>query len=237
MQFWVRAPLAALWFAISSILGFFVSVVLWRDPSNGYRFARIFAWGGLPLLGIKVRLVNPERLHDHRPCVFVANHQSDIDLFIFSYFYPPRTVVTGKKEVFWIPFFGVMFYAMGNVILDRKNRHRAVAALDRAVERIRTDNTSVWIFPEGHRNATRPMLPFKKGAFHLAIQAGVPIVPLVCGDHTKLLDPGKRMLKGGTVEVRFLEPIPSEGKDVETLLQETRLRMEEALPLADEGTR
>lgn len=237
MAFWLRGIAAAIWFCIACTIGFFVSVVLWRNPSNGHRFARILAPGVLPLLKLRVRLVNPERLLDHQPCVYVANHQSNIDLFIFCHFYPPRTVVTGKKEVFWIPFFGVMFYAMGNVILDRKRRDRAVETLNRAVERIRDDRVSVWIFPEGHRNAKRPMLPFKKGAFHLAQQAGVPIVPVVCGDHTRLFDPGKRLLRGGTVEVRFLEPIPTGDKSIDALIEETRARMEEGLKLADEGTR
>lgn len=239
MRFLLKVVPTALWFAFSCAVGFIVSVLRWGDPSNGHRFARIFAWGGLRLLGIQVRVVNAEGLVTARPCVYVANHQSMMDLFFCCHFYPPRTLVTGKKEVIWIPFFGIMFYAMGNVILDRQRRGKAIAALDRAVERIRNEQVSVWVFAEGTRNRGGPMLPFKKGAFRLAMQAGVSIVPLVLGPHARLLDPRRFKADPGVLEVRVLEPIPTAGldpADVDALIARTRAAMEEAMRLADAGT-
>ena len=240
VRFWIRALAAGAWFVFSCLVGFVLTLVRWRDASNAHRFARFLSWGGVRALGIQVHVVGEENLLAAQPCVYVANHQSVVDILVLGGIYPPRTLVTGKKELLWIPVFGPMFYAMGNILLDRGRKTSAVAALGKAAERMRKERVSVWVFPEGHRNAERPMLPFKKGAFHLALQARVPVVPIVCGQHGRFLDSKRREARPGVVEVRVLEPIRTEGMPphaVTSLLHETRRRMEEALQLADEGTR
>src|SRR5579862_4324616 len=126
-MFYIRALLAALWFLASSAVGLAMALVRWGDPSNGYRFGRLCAWGTLRLLRLRVQVEGAERLYSSQPCIYVANHQHNMDLFTFGSMYPPRTVVIGKKEIMRIPVFGLMFKAMGNILLDRERHHSAVS--------------------------------------------------------------------------------------------------------------
>lgn len=240
MRFWIRCLAAGLWFAVACVIGFFLALVRWRNVSNGHRFARLAAWGVLPLLGLRVRVVGAERLAETHPCVYVANHQSSLDVTVLGMAYPERTIVTGKKELIWLPFFGLMFFAMGNLLIDRSRKRNALTALRKVGERMRAESLSVWVFPEGHRNPERPMLPFQKGAFHMAQLAGVPIVPIVCGDYRPLIDLSRRVCRPGVIEVRVLDPLPTTGlgrDGLEQLMQTTRERMDEALAQADAATR
>lgn len=236
----MRSLAAGGWLLFTSIVGFFLALVRWRHVSNGHSFARLAAWGVLPLLGLRVRVLGEERLLEAQPCVYVANHQSILDVPVLGRLYPVRTIVTGKKELIWVPFFGIMFFAMGNLLIDRSRKRNALTALRKVAERMRDEHLSVWVFPEGHRNPRRPMLPFQKGAFHMAQLAGVPIVPIVCGDYSELIDTSRGVSRSGVVEIRVLEPLPTQGlgrDGLEQLMQTTRERMDEALALADAATR
>lgn len=113
------------------------------------------------------------------------------------------------------------------VFIDRANRTTARAAFDSAAETMRTERQNVFIFPEGTRSyAEQPeLLPFKKGAFHLAIQAGVPIVPIVVANYSHVLNVKKREFHPGVVDVSVLPPINTKGKtaaDVDDLVKKTR---------------
>ncbi len=122
----------------------------------------------------------------------------------------------------------------GTVFIDRANRKDAVASFDSAVRQIQGDKQSVWIFPEGTRsNFTTPdLLPFKKGAFHLAIQAGVAIVPVVVQNYSHLYNTRNRTFNSGTVKVVVLDPITTvslTAADVDALAIDTRQKMLMAL--------
>jgi len=124
------------------------------------------------------------------------------------------------------------------VFLDRANRTASRAAFDGAAATMRTDRQSVFIFPEGTRSyAESPMLlPFKKGAFHLAIQAQVPIVPVVCANYSHVLNTKKRRFRPGTIDVTILPPISTKDctvKDVDSLVEKTRkVMMDELIRLS-----
>lgn len=92
----------------------------------------------------------------------------------------------------------------GTVFIDRSNRKSAIAAFDGAIREIRDNKQSVWIFPEGTRShfATPDLLPFKKGAFHLAIQAGVPIVPVVVANYSHVLHVRDRSFEQGLIKIK-----------------------------------
>lgn len=120
------------------------------------------------------------------------------------------------------------------VFIDRANRATARAAFDSAVKTMRSSRQSVFIFPEGTRSyAFEPtLLPFKKGAFHLAVQAQVPIVPVVCANYNNVLDAKKRKFNSGIVDVSVLPPIPTKGltsADVDGLVEKTRNAMMDEL--------
>lgn len=116
--------------------------------------------------------------------------------------FPKRASMVAKKELQWVPLFGQFLTASGSVFLDRSNNAMAVKSLAAAGRSIKTRGTSLWLFPEGTRSLSREnqLLPFKKGAFHLAVEAGVPIVPVVCENYSWLYGPGK--LESGTLRIR-----------------------------------
>ncbi|MBY5993718.1 1-acylglycerol-3-phosphate O-acyltransferase [Ferrimonas balearica] len=185
---------------------------------NVHRIARYFGKVS-PLLGLKVIRRGEERMKPEPAVVYVGNHQNNFDLFIQSSMVPKGTVSIGKKSLVWIPFFGQLYWLTGNILIDRKNRSKAIATIENAARKIRDKALSVWIFPEGTRSRGRGLLPFKSGAFHTAIQAGVPIVPVIssCQGDIKL---GRR--KNGVVIVEALEPICTKGlsrEDVRELAQ------------------
>ena len=120
------------------------------------------------------------------------------------------------------------------VFIERKSRSQALAAFDTAAEHMHTNKQSVYIFPEGTRSYSEhaDLLPFKKGAFHLAVQAQVPIVPVVVANYSNVLSLRRKVFRGGRIPVKVLEPVETKGKgreDVDGLLEEVRGRMLEAL--------
>ncbi|KAF2124217.1 1-acylglycerol-3-phosphate O-acyltransferase [Dothidotthia symphoricarpi CBS 119687] len=169
-----------------------------------------------------------------RPAVFVGNHQSELDVLMLGCIFPQYCSVTAKSSLKWMPFLGWFMSLSKTVFIDRANRATARAAFDSAVDTMRSSRQSVFIFPEGTRSyASEPtLLPFKKGAFHLAVQAQVPIVPIVCANYSNVLDAKKRRFNPGVVDVSVLPPIPTKGltsADVDRLVEKTRNAMMEEL--------
>jgi len=230
---YLQSSFVILWLVLCSTFGTLYAIIRWGYLNTDRDFARIFSWGVLKILRIRVEVEGREHLQTGQPCIYIANHQSNLDVATFGGVYPQKTVVIGKKELHWIPFFGIFFVASGNIIIDRKKRDKAVAGLSHAVEEIRKKGISIWIFPEGTRNrAGEGLLPFKRGAFHMAVQAGIPLVPLVSAPLSSVVSWKQRHIKGGTLRVRVLPPIPTKGlneSQVETLSQEVREKMLEAL--------
>ena len=230
---YLRIALILLWLFVSCMLGLFGCLVRWGDLNLDRDFGRFFSWGALRLSNLKASVEGLEHLEAHQPCIYVANHQSVIDMFSFGKIYPCRTIVIGKKELRWIPLFGLFFAAAGNIMINRQKRVKAIAGLGQAVDAIQKRNASIWIFPEGTRNETgKGLLPFKKGAFHMAISAGVPIVPILSSPVDLIFNWKKRTFRGGRMQIRVLPPIPSAGltsDDLDKLSDTVREKMLEAL--------
>ena len=125
----------------------------------------------------------------------------------------PTTVTVGKKSLLWIPFFGQLYWLTGNLLIDRENRAKAHNTISELVEQFKKKKISFWMFPEGTRSRGRGLLPFKTGAFHAAMAAGVPIIPIVVSDtHDKVK---LNRLKNGLAIVEMLPPV--EPKEFENL--------------------
>lgn len=190
------------------ILGTLYSFIRFRNPSNVGIFARWF--GRLhPLFGLKVEHRYPANADKVGRCIYIGNHQNNYDMVTISYMVMPRTVSVGKKSLIWVPFFGILYWATGNIFLDRDNRSKAHNTMSELARRINEDNLSIWMFPEGTRSRGRGLLPFKTGAFHAAIAAGVPIVPVVCSTTHNKIDLNR--WDNGTVICEMLEPIDVSG--------------------------
>lgn len=229
-------------FALAGVFGglsFFVLAVaalahyaLFR---NGEKAAMVWIRGfGVAMtrfLGWKVAVENLDTLRGASGSVVVGNHQSNLDIATWATFFPWRSVAVGKKEIEKIPFFGWLWRVSNNILIDRSNPEKAHQSLAAAAERIRKERLNVWVLPEGHRNAGPEMLPFKKGAFHLAIAAQVPVIPLATSPMGTVLDAKRWLVCPGLVRVRVLPPILTAGmteEDVDRLSLAAREAIERA---------
>jgi 1-acyl-sn-glycerol-3-phosphate acyltransferase len=199
---WLVAALLLLIFAPPVVL----LGTLFRRQNWIYWWANWGARNWLRLSGIKVTVSGRERLDPNQPYVFVANHYSYLDAAPLFAYTGRKMGVIAKKELLKAPILG---YAMGfvNVIaIDRSNRERAVETLRIATERLRS-GVSFGVCPEGTRAKPGEMLPFKKGAFHMAVQAGVPIVPMALKNSDQLMARGSGEAWPGTIEMIMMEPV------------------------------
>ena len=165
------------------------------------------------LLGLEVEVRLAESAKKIGPVVYVANHQSGLDMFTISSAVQPNTVTVGKKSLKWIPFFGQMYWLTGNILIDRVNTNKALGTITQTVKKIKDKGLSVWLFPEGTRSNGRGLLRFKTGAFRTAAEAGVPIVP-VCSSNLHGAIKWNRW-NNGKVIIEILPPVyfTDENKD------------------------
>lgn len=183
-----------------------------------YRIAMRVARAGVRLVGIEVEVQGREQLDSATTYIFMCNHVSNIDPPIVVPLIPGRTSVLAKKELFRVPLLGRAMRMASLVPVDRKNREAAIASLRAAVDVVRA-GVSMTIFPEGMRSSDGRLLPFKKGPFYLAMEAGVPIVPMtIVGTHW-VWPKGKFAVRPGKVTVIFHAPLDSRAfADREVLL-------------------
>lgn len=187
-----------------SLAGILICLTSPRNPKHVMTFGRMY--GKLShVFGIKMVYRIPEEAKHYGSCVYVGNHQNNYDMITMSNAVQPRTVTVGKRSLIWIPFFGQLYWISGNILIDRSNRSKAHNTITQVADQIKKRNISVWMFPEGTRSRGRGMLPFKTGAFHAAMAAGVPVVP-VCVSTTQ----GRIKLNrwnNGVVIVEMLPPV------------------------------
>jgi 1-acyl-sn-glycerol-3-phosphate acyltransferase len=220
------------YFLLCSALGIVWLLVSPRNRQTLYYFGRVFCRGLVRMMRWRIAVENRERLEELRPCVFVANHQSFLDVVTFGSIFPPKTVSAGKREIGRIPVFGAFYRLSGNLVIDRGRPRDAHASLEEAGKVLREEGVSVWFMPEGHRNTGKELLPFKSGAFRLARAAGVPLVPIVAEPLVVIVDTRARRARAGTLRVRVLEPVAPEelqSRDLASIATETRERMQREL--------
>lgn len=155
--------------------------------------------------GVTFEVEDPNNyLTTTRPAVFIGNHQTELDVLVLGHVFPPWCSITAKKSLKNIPFLGWFMNLSGAIFLDRANSTSARNAMSGAVNEMQKKKQSVYMFPEGTRSyAKEPMLlPFKKGAFHLAVQAGVPIVPVVVANYSNVLYVQGWRFNSGTIPIK-----------------------------------
>jgi 1-acyl-sn-glycerol-3-phosphate acyltransferase len=224
---WValNLALATLFFGIIAIIGSLLRIrgrlYYWATQ----QWSRAVLWASnVPVFAHGMR-----RIDWNRPQVLVSNHVSFYDVFALAGILPAPYAFVAKKELERIPFFGMAWKAAGHISVDRSDRARAVQSLRHAAESIRTQRSTVIIFPEGTRSLTGTMLPFKKGAFMLASEAGVPVIPVIVRGSAEIQRPGSLRIHPREVHVHFGDPLdPSDfaGQGIEAFIAATRARME-----------
>src|SRR5579863_5701076 len=194
---------------------------------------RLFNWGayaGVWITGVRVEIVGMERFDHSRSYIFMTNHVSNLDPPIQIPLIPRRTSVMVKRELFKYPILGRAMRMGSLVPVDRGNRDAGIEAV-RAAKSVVNQGLNMTIYVEGHRSFDGKLLPFKKGPFYLAMECGVPVIPItIVGTHYTM--PKARFaIKPGLVKVIFHPPI--EPKDFGTrdcLMEKVRAAIESALP-------
>jgi len=174
----------------------------------------------ITLAGVELVVTGEEHL-ENRPAVFILNHQSNIDLFLAAKLIRHDAVGIAKKELKSYPVIGQMMQAAGIIFVDRKDSAKAIKQLAPAVDALK-GGTSIIIFPEGTRSYDYQLGSFKKGAFHMAMQAGVPLIPIVIKNAHDAMPRGSNMFRPTAIEISILPPV--ETKDWKSSEMTTHVR-------------
>jgi len=224
--------------ALLAILGTPVLFVSWLlgKPELVYPWALFGGRNWLRLSGMKVSVKGIEFLDPKQTYVFIANHRSYLDTATLFVYTGRRIGLLAKKELLKVPILG---YGMGFVnimAIDRSNRERALETTTAATERIRS-GISFGVFAEGTRAKPGQFLPFKKGAFYMAVQAGVPIVPVAIKNTDVLMGKGTSHSRPGTIEFVLLPPVATAGlssdEGVQALVKQIHLTIARELRVAE----
>ncbi|XP_009475375.1 PREDICTED: 1-acyl-sn-glycerol-3-phosphate acyltransferase beta [Nipponia nippon] len=182
--------------------------------------------------GLRFEVKGREHLEVEGPAIIVSNHQSMLDMMGLMEVLPNDCVQVGKKELMYAGTVGLIIYLGGVIFINRKSTTNAKMVMAEVAKTMVTDNVKVWVYPEGTRNCTGDLLPFKKGAFHLAVQAQVPVIPVVYSSFTSFYNPKKNLFTSGKIKVEVLPPIETKGltsDDVSDLTDKCFRTMRETL--------
>lgn len=213
----IRAVLNTALVALLTIVGAVAALISRLFDSSGDTVLRLARWWSrtiCTLSGVKVDVEGHLALDPSHSYVFMANHLSTIDIWALYVALPLPVRMIAKKQLATIPLFGWAMWAGRFIFIDRHNAISARRSIDRAKERIRA-GASVLLFPEGTRSRDGQLQPFKKGGFHLAIDAGAPIVPVALHGTRELMPRKSLRVKPGRVRVTIGAPIPTEGLGVD----------------------
>lgn len=188
--------------------GVIVSIILTcigKQQIAQWATARAFHYVMRLTTGVHFEVEDPnDYLGTTRPAVFIGNHQSELDVLMLGAMFPKYCSVTAKAQLKHIPFLGWFMRLSGSIFIDRASSKDARSAMQGAAQEIQTKRQSVYMFPEGTRSYTKDptLLPFKKGAFHLAVQAGVPIVPCVVANYSYVLYIKGMVFNAGIIPIK-----------------------------------
>jgi 1-acyl-sn-glycerol-3-phosphate acyltransferase len=195
-----------------------------------YWLAMRIAYGGIRLVGVPVEVIGLDRFDHAGTYIYMCNHVSNLDPPIVVPLIPRRTSVLVKRELFKIPVLSRAMRLGRLVPVDRRNRDAAIESIHRAAEVLR-DGLNMIVFPEGTRSTTGKLLSFKKGPFHLALESGVPIIPMTIYGTETMMPKGDWRIHSGKVTLIFHSPIsPADYPEREKLMRVTRETIASALP-------
>ena len=193
---------------VGSVIASLPLLALTRSARETTNFViGVFGDYGAAMAGVRLDLRGERNLWTSRPCIFVFNHQSQADVLIIARLLRRDISGIGKRELREVPVIGKLLELGGMVFVDRARTRDAVHAMAPLVDAIRRDGKSVCIAPEGSRSTTATLGSFKKGAFHLAMQASVPIVPIVIHNSGDVQPKNEFVMRPATVRVDVLPAI------------------------------
>jgi 1-acyl-sn-glycerol-3-phosphate acyltransferase len=224
LTFWgLAAPVAAL-------IGFPWTFIT-GDIRLLYGMFMFGAFNGVRLTGVRVQTVGLDKLDPARTYIFMSNHVSNLDPPITIPLIPRRTSVMVKKELFSYPILGQAMRIGSLVPVDRGNRDSGIESVKIAKQVVQQQGINMAIYVEGHRSFDGKLMPFKKGPFYLAMECGVPVVPITITGTHYVMPKGRFAIKPGTATVIFHPPIePKDFGSRECLMEKVRSGIESGLP-------
>ena len=229
---------AMIWAAIVTVVvatGTVITMYLSSRPGAFRICSRIWGTGIMTGMGIFVRSTGTERVPKSGSYVFAINHQVALDIPAVGSVIPVPFGWVAKAELERVPFLGPAIRSSPSVFIDRSHPKKSVESMRRAGEKIR-DGVSVAIFPEGSRSHSGDIGAFKRGAFLLAIEAQVPVIPVTIINAHEVFNEKKRIARPGVIRVEFGDPIDISGwdrKDIPRLVELVRGEMERVLGIED----
>jgi len=225
--------LLGFWFTSIALLAplLILLTLITKNENFIYSPVRLFIRAGLAMVGVRIEVSGLERLDPNQTYIFTPNHQSLIEVPLFVTYLGRNPAYLGKKEVFKYPVFGYGIRLIGVVPVDRSNSPAAVESAKLATANLRKGKSYV-VYPEGTRSRDGRMLPFKKGAFMMAIDAGVPVVPVTVSGATRIMPKAQIKVFPSTVRITVHEPISTAGyskENVSELVEKTRAKVFSAL--------
>ncbi|XP_031306729.2 1-acyl-sn-glycerol-3-phosphate acyltransferase beta [Camelus dromedarius] len=174
-------------------------------------FVRSFKY----IYGLRFEIKGRQKLEEDRSCVIISNHQSILDMMGLMEVLPDRCVQIAKRELLFLGPVGLIMYLGGVLFINRQHSRTAMTVITTVGEHMVREKLKVWIYPEGTRNDNGDLLPFKKGAFYLAVQAQVPIIPVVYSSFSSFYNTKTKLFTAGTIKVEVLDAIPTSGLTVD----------------------
>ena len=194
--------LIILWTAISGLLGIVLMLITWNGQWVHYFEGRyLFCPPVLFIARVKLKVTGLENLDTKKPCIYVSNHVSHLDVVAIARAIPLGLFYIGKKELKKVPILGQYMYLIGHIFIDRKNREKAMASMRKAAQLINRGK-SVITFPEGTRTRNGKTAIFKRGTFIIAKEGSIDIQPIAVVNADKILPRDSFTIKPGTIEVR-----------------------------------
>lgn len=225
--------LLGFWFTLIALIAPFMiaAAIITRNENMIYGPTKFLIRLGLRLVGVRVEVTGLDRLKSDQAYIFTPNHQSFIEVPLLVGYLGRNPAYLAKKEVFKYPIFGFGIKVIGCVPVDRSNTQSAIESAKLATEHLKRGKSYI-VYPEGTRSSDGRLLPFKKGAFVMAMEAGVPIVPISISGAVRVMPRSGISIRPETIRVTVHEPIDTKGRPkdkIAELMELTRGKIVSAL--------
>ena len=214
----IRTAFILIWVVLTTSFFGVISVIIsffTRTGNPVHIIARIWAQSILMVSRVHVSVQGLSNIEPDKSYIYMANHQSNFDIPVLLGYLPVQFRWLAKAELFKIPVFGRAMLGAGYVKIDRFDQESAFESIKEAARKMK-DGVSVMIFPEGTRSKDGSIRPFKKGGFVMAVDSGVPIVPVVIRGTWSIMAKSSLQINHGQVEMTLAKPIDTTGYSRET---------------------
>ncbi|NWU98606.1 PLCA acyltransferase, partial [Upupa epops] len=223
-RFCCKMTFYKLWIFMVSFIVIIMSIPRGRNIKN-MNYLRVLLWPLKHIFGVKIVVKGKENIMSKKPLVLMLNHQTSLDIMVMAEMIPSHCVPIAKKEILYMGPFGLACWLSGFAFIDRKKKEESIAALTVVAESMHRENFGIVIFPEGTRNHCGSMLPFKRGGFHLAVKAQVPIVPAVISSYDNFYSHKEKRFTAGKLIIQILPEVETLGlgpDDIPKLTEQVR---------------